>query len=118
GNPLPLGGVPRARLDQLLVAHPGGASGLGEARVVSGIRKDPGKRIDLDDVRDAGRVDANVDARPVATAERAIGGEYSGFDRAAERIVDERGALEDLERVVGAVPEPLRLVAVHRERAL
>src|SRR3954469_20110220 len=100
------------RLDQLVIGKARSTRGLWQARVVFGIGENSRKRVDLDDVRHAGRVEANVDPRPVAAAEHPIRAKDDVFDRGLELVVDARRALEDVEWVAGRIPDPLRLVAV------
>src|SRR5688500_18144978 len=109
---LAIGVVPQARLNELVVREARSASRLWKAGVVFRIREDARERIDLDDIRHAGGVEADIDARPVAAAEDAIGVEDHLLYLAAECFGDAGRALEDLERILRAVPEPLRLEPV------
>src|SRR5437763_13596505 len=60
-------------LDQFVVAEAGSPRGLGKARVHRGIGDDPGQGVELENVRHAKAIDADVDATPVAAAERVVG---------------------------------------------
>src|SRR5437764_2123212 len=104
-------------LDQFVVAEAGGPRGLGKARVHRGIRDDPGQRVELENVRHAEAIDADVDATPVAAAERVVGIEGGALDLGVQARGHERRALEDRERRFRTVPHPLRLVAVDGRRA-
>ena len=48
---LPFRGVDETRLNELVVAHPGGARRFRKAGIVRGVGENPGKGIDLDHVR-------------------------------------------------------------------
>src|SRR3989441_6460590 len=100
-------------LDQLVVAVSRDPCRLRKAGVHRRIGNDAGKRIQLDNVWYAEPVDAHVDATPVAAPERAIRIECDALGLAAERVGDAHGrALEDRERVLARIPDPLRFVAV------
>src|SRR6185437_873248 len=90
--------------NQIVVRQTGRAGGLGKAGVVGWIGEDAREGIHLDDVRRSLCVEANVDARPVAAAEHAIGAQDRCFDRLAESRIDASRALEDVERFVRRVP--------------
>ena len=74
--------------DQLVVAHPGGASGLREAGVVPRVGQDARQRVQFDDHRAIGGVAADVDAAPVAAFERAIGRQGGGADVLGQRFAE------------------------------
>src|SRR5882672_10481881 len=115
----PFPGDPNDLLDELVVGKPGDPGGFRKTRVHRRIGNDAGKRIQLDDVRHAEAVDADVDAAPVAAAQGAIRVERDTLGLAAQRCRDagRGGALEDRERMLARVPDPFRFVAVHRRRA-
>ena len=84
----------------------------------SGFGKNARQRIHLDDVRHARRVEAHVDARPVAAAEHAVGAEDDVLDRGAERVGRSApGTRRCRADSSGRVPDPLRFEAVDRQRA-
>src|SRR5262249_59282966 len=68
----------------------------------------------LKDHRATGRVAAEIDAAPIAAVQGIVRGERGLAYRSGERLGNPRGALEDIERMTGRVPEPLRFVAVDR----
>src|SRR6266550_1183814 len=107
GNPLP--GDPHDFLNQLVVPVSRGPRGLGKARVHGGVGDDAGERIQLDDVGHTEPVHAHVDPAPVAATECAIGVECHAFGLTAQRVGDTGWrALEDRERMLARVPNPLR----------
>ena len=79
---------------------------------------DAGERVDLENVRHPARVAAEVDPRPVAAAQDAIGGERRTLDLESEGAVDLGGTAEDVEGRLRLVPDPLRLVRVDGQRIL
>ena len=115
---LPFRGVNETRLNELVVAHAGGTRRFRKAGIVRGVGENPRKGIDLDHVRLACRVQSDVDPRPVTTAKHAVGAEHDVFDRAPQLLSDPRGTFENLERLFGAIPDPLRLEAVDGKRAV
>src|SRR6185437_14711710 len=76
GHALPLRSMSHACLNEFVVTHSGCARSFGKARVVCGIGKNPGKRVHLDHVGHACRIESHIDPRPIATAERVVGGEH------------------------------------------
>src|SRR5688572_32151885 len=72
GETVTLGRGEQARLDELVVADAGRARGLGQTGILLGVGQNPRERIDLDDVGHARRVDADVDAGPVAAAGHVV----------------------------------------------
>src|SRR6267143_6588914 len=100
-------------LDELIVGKPRDPRGLRKTGVHRRIGNDAGQGIQLDDVGHAEAVEAHVDAAPVPAAQGAIRVERDTLGLAAQRCRDAAGrALEDRERMLARVPDPLRLVAV------
>src|SRR5205085_5749512 len=64
---LPAGRQLQTSLNELVVADAASACCFWKARVVGGIWKNSRKRIHFDNLRLAGRVESDIDARPVAT---------------------------------------------------
>src|SRR5687768_18035525 len=92
---------PHDFLNQLVVGEAGDARRLREAGVHERVGDDPGERIQLDDVRDAEPVDADIDPAPVAAAERAIGVERDALSFPYQRFGHAgRRAFKDLERMI------------------
>src|SRR6266566_1089015 len=109
---------PNDVLNELVVGVAGDPSGLREAGVHRRIGDDARQGIELDDVRDAEAVNPHVDAAPVAAPQRAIRIERHALRLAAQRLGHtRRRALEDRERMLARVPDPLRFVAVYGRRA-
>src|SRR5215211_3074258 len=115
---LPFRGVKQTCLNELVEAHPGGTRRFRKAGIVRGVGENPGKGIDLDHVGLARRIQSDVDPRPVTTAKHAVGAEHDLFDRTPQLLSDPRGTFEDLEWLLGAIPDPLRLEAIDGKRAL
>src|SRR5688500_1675310 len=115
---LPFRGVNETCLNELVVAHSRGTRRFRKAGIVRGVGENPGKGIDLDHVGLARRIQSDVDPRPVTTAKHAVGAEHDVFDRAPQLLIDPRGTFENLEWLFGAIPDPLRLVAVDGKRAV
>src|SRR2546423_15389427 len=67
-------------LDQFAVAEAGGPCRFREARVHRRIGDDPGKGVELENVRHAEASGADVDAAPVAAAERMVGVQGGALD--------------------------------------
>src|SRR6185503_5836972 len=105
-------------LDQLVVREAGDARRLREARVHERIRNDSGQWIELHHVGYTEAVHPDVDPAPVTAAERAVGVERDALRFADQRLRNPaRRALENLERVIARIPDPLRFVAVNGRRA-
>src|SRR5688500_18697068 len=115
---LPFRGVNETCLNELVVAHARGTRRFRKAGIVRGVGENPGKGIDLDHVGLARRIQSDIDPRPVTTAKHAVGAEHDVFDRAPQLLSDPRGTFENLERLLWAIPDPFRLVAVHGKRAV
>src|SRR5438270_12397486 len=79
-------------LDQFVVAEAGGPCGLREARVHRGIGDDPGQGGELENVRHAEAIDADVDAAPVAAAERLVGVQRGALEPGVQARWHERRA--------------------------
>src|SRR6266571_95886 len=79
---LPAPGEADDFLDELVVAEAGRAGGLGKAGVHRRIGDDPRQRVELEDVGHAEPVHADVDATPVAAAQRVVGVEGGALDLA------------------------------------
>ena len=109
-------GDPQDLLDQLVVpVIPRRARPWGSRSSSRGSGMMPGSGFNSTDVRDAEAIDANVDAAPIAAAERLVGIERDALGLAAQRIRDTgRRALEDRERMLARVPDPLGLVSRRR----
>ena len=92
--------------------------GFRQTRVVRGIRKNSGKRIHFEHVRHSHGIEPNIDPCPVAAAEDAEGVERNSLNRRLKISRDTSGTLENVERILGTIPDELRIEAVDRERAL
>src|SRR3954468_823532 len=112
-----LGRVKKTALNELVVRQARGARRLRQAGVVRWIRKNARERIYFDDIGHAIGVEAHVDTRPIAAAEHSIGAEDDALDGDAHRVAHRRRTGEDVERLVWAVPDPFRFVAVDRNGA-
>src|ERR1700681_3173461 len=112
-----LRGRNQTRLNQLIVADAGGAGGFGKAGMVIGIRQDSRQGIYLDDVGGSCSVEPNVDSRPVAATHNLVRRERDTFDRLPQAVGDVGGAVENGERGIAVVPNPLGLEPIYRHGA-
>src|SRR5437899_5552101 len=88
-------------LDQLVVAEAGRPRGLGKARVHRGIGDDSGQGVELENVRHAEAIDADVDATPVAATECLVGVEGGALDLGVQaRSEEHTSELQSLRHLV------------------
>src|SRR6266550_4409736 len=104
-------------LNELVITDPGRARCLRQTRIVRWIGKNPRQRIYLEHVRATGRVQTNVDSRPVSASENAERIERNALNGRLKLFRDTSRALENFERLLGSIPHELRIEAVDRQRA-
>src|SRR3954463_8816270 len=114
---LPRSGKLQTALNQLVVSDSSRPRGFRQTRVLRWIGKNSRQRVHLEDVRATGSVEADVDSRPVSAAKHAERIERNALNRRLKLAGDTRRALEDVERILGTIPDELGVVAVNRERA-
>src|SRR5450759_4986072 len=105
-------------LNELFIADPRRSRGLRQTRIVRWIGKNSRQRIHFEHVRNSGSIETNIDPRPVSAAEHAEGVERYSLNRRLKLARDTRRTLENVERILGTIPDELRIEAVDRESAL
>src|SRR5260221_12621822 len=99
-------------LQEAIVTDPGGARRLREAGVIFRLGQYPRERIQFKDMRLSRLVETDVDPAPIAATEDIVGLPANPFDFIPQGGRNPRRTFEDIERVVGPVPYPLRFEGI------
>jgi hypothetical protein len=103
-------------MNQRRIRITGRPSGLGKTRVFLWIGQNPWQGIDLQDIRLAPLVQPDVDPAPVPDAEDLNRLPDDLLDPVFEIDFELGGTAEDLQRLIGLVPDPLGFIGIHRIR--
>src|SRR5712671_2998761 len=114
---LPRGRKLQTILNQLFVSDAGCSRGLRQTRIVRRIGKNSRKRIYFEHVRPSAGIEANIDSRPVSAPEHAEGIERNSLNGRTKLLRDTGWTLENVERILGTIPDELRVEAINRKRA-
>src|ERR1700681_843380 len=114
---LPRGSILQTILNELFIADSRRTSGFRQARIVRRIGKNSRQRIHFEHVRFSGSIETDIDSRPVSAAEHTASIERYTLNRRLKLPCDTRRTLENIERILGTIPDELRIEAVNGERA-
>ena len=115
---LPRGSVFQTILNELFIADPRRSRGLRQTRIVRWIGKNSRQRVYFEHVWISESIETDVDSCPVSAAEHTEGIERYSLNRRLKLSRDTRRTLENIQRILGTIPDKLRIEAVNRESAL
>src|SRR2546425_12906811 len=99
-------------LQEAIVTDSGGTRRLREAGVIFRLGQYARERIQFKDMRLSRLVETDVDPAPIAATEDIVGLPANPFDFVPQGGRNPRRTFENIERVVGCVPDPLRFVGI------
>src|SRR6202521_2000048 len=114
---LPRGSVFQTILNELFIADPRRSRGLRQTRIVRRIGKNSRQRIHFQHVGPSVGVETDIDSCPVSATEHAERVECYSLNRRLKLTRDTRRTLENVERILGTIPDKLRIEAVDRKCA-
>src|SRR5258706_16376643 len=112
------GSVFQEFLNELFIADPRRSRGFRQTRIIRRIGKNSRQRIRFQHVRLSVGIEADIDSCPVSATKHAERVERYALNRRLKLSRDTRWTLENVERILGTIPDELRVEAVNRKRAL
>src|SRR4030067_3858532 len=100
------GGVDNDFIDHVRITITGGSRRLGETGVVFRVGQNARQWIELENMRYAGGIPANVDTAPVADAKNPVGREHKDFDFFLLSLRNPCGTLKNIQWLVPRIPNP------------
>src|SRR6266852_4945307 len=115
---LPRRSVFQTILNELFIADPRRSRGFRQTRIIRWIGKNSRQRIHFQHVRPSVGIEADIDSCPVSATKHTERVERYSLNRRLKLSRDTRRTLENVERILGTIPDEFRVEAVNRKRAL